>query len=408
MFSLKKTLRSTCCLLIAALLIFILHAPVFAEETDELQFAATEEIQQQTKLYLKPNGNWKTDDAWFALYYFDFNDHYDCVVMTDEDGDGVFEAMLPEGYPNFLFYRMDAATLTFDGDYVLHQTDCFEYSENTQCYALTEDSWEAGNWEPAPIIADATTDGAEVSTSDETVFPKTTVKDSEMDTDESSKEAETSDTTETTVSENNSNTEESTSTVLETESAETIVSESETNIEDPTSEILADNTEELDTQIETKIFYLSLDQVDQEYNWKIVTLKEEYDVTIETEKIYSVELPVDTETIILRGDREENFVISSEEILLADLQDNNCIVAFPFEEDVNKFEIVWGIYNPETEEIDFVEKENLVIEETIPSTETVLISENEATEEIVVDETQDSEENYSEELMPSESTVDNS
>lgn len=91
-----------------------------------------------------------------------------------------------------------------------------------------------------------------------------------------------------------------------------------------------------------------------------------------TENIYSVELPVDTETIVIHGENEEH-QIASTEISLADIQENNCIVSLACKDDVNEFEIMWGIYDPETEEVTFEVEMNLVIieenAEEITSTE---------------------------------------
>lgn len=327
----RKLYPAAICVLVIAAMFVTVPFVTFAHENENIP-TPTGESQI---LYLDPNENWLADDAWFVLYYFDYNDHYDCVPMTDEDGDGVYEAVLPDGYPNFLFYRMDATVTEFNGDYVLHQTDVFEYAENTQCYALAEDSWEAGNWEAAPAI---------VNVADHTA--------------------------EETASEKQPNIDETASVETENKITDTTVTEGQTNTEHPTSaetatDILADDTEATDPQIETNIFYLSLEQVDQEFTWKIKTSEADYDVTEETEAIYSVELPVDTESMIIHGENEDS-QIASAEISLIDIHDNNCIVARACEDDVTEFEIMWGVYHPETEEITFEVEENLVsIEEKV-------------------------------------------
>ena len=158
-----------------------------------------------------------------------------------------------------------------------------------------------------------------------------------------------------------------------TEPAETIVEETTPAIEP------AEAVAETIPEVETRKIYLSLGQAGQDYSWKVATQDAEYDVTEEAEDIYSVELPVDTDTIILRGEYE-GAQISSVEIALSDIQDNNCMVALACEEGVDEFDIMWGIYDPETQEVTFAVEENLVIAEEVPE-ETVATEETENTEE---------------------------
>ena len=60
-----------------------------------------------TKLYLVPNSNWKMDNARFAIYYWNSAGTNNWVSMTDADKDGVYEAVVPEGYDNIIFCRMN-------------------------------------------------------------------------------------------------------------------------------------------------------------------------------------------------------------------------------------------------------------------------------------------------------------
>ena len=61
-----------------------------------------------TVLYLKPNSNWTQGNARFAAYFF--NDSKTKTVwesMTDYNGDGTFEVIVPEGCTNIIFCRMN-------------------------------------------------------------------------------------------------------------------------------------------------------------------------------------------------------------------------------------------------------------------------------------------------------------
>ena len=82
-----------------AMLLTLVPLSVFAAETG-------------TTVYLKPNGNWKADNAWFAAYYWDTTNHW--VKLTDEDGDGYFEGVIPEGYTNIIFCRMNSGKTALD------------------------------------------------------------------------------------------------------------------------------------------------------------------------------------------------------------------------------------------------------------------------------------------------------
>ena len=137
--------------------------------------------------------------------------------------------------------------------------------------------------------------------------------------------------------------------------------------------------------------------------WKVVALDTEYDLTEEAEDIYAVELPVDTETIIIHGENEE-LQITSVEISMDDIQENNCIVALACEDDLDEFEIMWGIYDPETEEITFQVEENLVnIEENVDETTTV--EPTETLESFTTEENESMEETESDEPTVGEEVV---
>lgn len=179
------------------------------------------------------------------------------------------------------------------------------------------------------------------------------------------------------------------------DATEEIITEESSVIANPAEAIV-----ETAPEIETQKIYLSLEQFGHDYTWKVTTQDAEYDVTEEAEDIYSVELPVDAERIFIRGENEEH-KIASAEISLDDIQENNCIVALACKDDANEFDIMWGIYDPATEEITFEVEENLVsIEETVE--ETIATEPTEALEASATEET----ESTSEEIAAGEETED--
>ena len=87
-----------------------LHAPV--DENNKFTYGANvwttvdEEVElpEVKKLYFVP-GEWAVDNAWFAAYFFGNGDAW--AKLTDADGDGIYECVLPEGYTNVIFCRMN-------------------------------------------------------------------------------------------------------------------------------------------------------------------------------------------------------------------------------------------------------------------------------------------------------------
>ena len=73
----------------------------------------TPEPEPKDKMvYLVPNEEWKSEGAWFAAYLWEGNDSAN-VKLTDEDGDGVYGAVIPENMSNIIFCRMNPAYTEF-------------------------------------------------------------------------------------------------------------------------------------------------------------------------------------------------------------------------------------------------------------------------------------------------------
>ena len=61
-------------------------------------------------VFLKPNDTWKGDNAKFVMYYWDASSHTGySAIMTDPDGDGIYEAWIPNTYTytNVIFGRLN-------------------------------------------------------------------------------------------------------------------------------------------------------------------------------------------------------------------------------------------------------------------------------------------------------------
>ena len=99
-------------------------------------------------LYLKPNANWKVDNARFAAYFFGNGEKW--VSMTDEDGDGYYEVEAPEGYPNVIFCRMNPSATANNWDNKWNQTaDLTIPTDGKNLFTIPGDWWDNAdnsNW----------------------------------------------------------------------------------------------------------------------------------------------------------------------------------------------------------------------------------------------------------------------
>ena len=98
-----------------------------------------------TKLYLVPNSNWKMDNARFAIYYWNSAGTNNWVSMTDADKDGVYEAVVPAGYDNIIFCRMNPNASANNWNNKWNQTADLKVPTNgTNCYTVKAGTWDKG------------------------------------------------------------------------------------------------------------------------------------------------------------------------------------------------------------------------------------------------------------------------
>ena len=99
-------------------------------------------------LYLKPNNNWKSDNARFAAYFFGGNPAEVWVSMKDDDKDGTYEVNLPTGYDygcNVIFCRMNPSTTANNWNNKWNQTsDLKTPTDGKNLYTVNEGTWDKG------------------------------------------------------------------------------------------------------------------------------------------------------------------------------------------------------------------------------------------------------------------------
>ena len=98
---------------------------------------------QEVVLYLKPNANWKKDNARFAAYFFGNGEKW--VNMTDSNSDGIYEVVVPAGFVNIIFCRMNPGTTSNGWSNKWNQTgDLKVPTDGTNCYTVRENTWDKG------------------------------------------------------------------------------------------------------------------------------------------------------------------------------------------------------------------------------------------------------------------------
>jgi hypothetical protein len=120
------------------------------QQTEEGKEPEVEEPEVTDKvLYLKPNSNWKVDNARFAAYFFGNGEKW--VSMTDDDKDGIYEVFIPEGFDygcNIIFCRMNPGTTANNWNNKWNQTsDLKAPTDGKNLYTVKDGTWDKGGGE---------------------------------------------------------------------------------------------------------------------------------------------------------------------------------------------------------------------------------------------------------------------
>ena len=118
------------------------------------------EEKPATTVYLKPNSNWESANARFAIYYWGANDQNGWVDMTESGCNReYFKGEIPFGSLSFNFVRMNPNTSAnnWDNNNKWDQTgDLNIPTDNQNCFTITDDNWDdvnvniaEGNWKHA-------------------------------------------------------------------------------------------------------------------------------------------------------------------------------------------------------------------------------------------------------------------
>lgn len=99
------------------------------------------EPEVDKNLYLKPNSNWKIDNARFAAYFFGNGEKW--VSMTDSDKDGIYEVEKQAGYPKVIFCRMNPSSSANNWNNKWNQTgDLTIPTDGKNLFTLPNGAWD--------------------------------------------------------------------------------------------------------------------------------------------------------------------------------------------------------------------------------------------------------------------------
>ena len=101
-----------------------------------------------TVLYLKPNSNWASDNAWFAMYLCNGSSAAEWVKMTLVEGEtNVYTATVPAGktHKNVIFCRMNKDNTTkLDWSNRWNQSGDLTWDGTNNCCAIKDGQWNCG------------------------------------------------------------------------------------------------------------------------------------------------------------------------------------------------------------------------------------------------------------------------
>ena len=108
----------------------------------------TKTVVIEATVSLKPNDNWKQASARFAAYFYIDDNTNTWVNMTDSNGDGTYECVIPNGYEGkyVIFCRMDPSKTTNDWTNKWNQTADLTLTATQECYHMIEGGWKTGCW----------------------------------------------------------------------------------------------------------------------------------------------------------------------------------------------------------------------------------------------------------------------
>ena len=104
-------------------------------------------VEYKKTLYLKPNSNWTSANAWFAAYFFNDSKEETWVKMEKVGETGNYQVVVPDvnKYTKVIFCRMNPASENLNWGNKWTQTGNLTIGDNN-CYTIKDGTWEDGSW----------------------------------------------------------------------------------------------------------------------------------------------------------------------------------------------------------------------------------------------------------------------
>ena len=97
-------------------------------------------------LYLVPNGNWKSDNAKFAIYYFASDTDYGWSAIMSKEEDGTYKGEVPDAYSKVIFVRIKDTATEANWDNKWNQSKDLDIpTDGKDCYTVAEGAWDKGD-----------------------------------------------------------------------------------------------------------------------------------------------------------------------------------------------------------------------------------------------------------------------
>ena len=96
-------------------------------------------------IYLKPGSNWSQASAKFGIHLWATNGSYHDALITDHNGEGIYNIILPDTkYTKLRFVRLNSDATSFDWDKKWNETGDLT-TKHTTHYFDTKDWWDTQN-----------------------------------------------------------------------------------------------------------------------------------------------------------------------------------------------------------------------------------------------------------------------
>ena len=108
--------------------------------------ASAATITSGTKLYLKPNENWKVDGARFAAYFYGNGEDWASMTIVEGETD-IYELTVPgsgKNFSNVIFCRMNPDNQTNNWNNKWNQTADLTYDGTNNLFTVKEGTWDSG------------------------------------------------------------------------------------------------------------------------------------------------------------------------------------------------------------------------------------------------------------------------